>query len=58
MLLTFSGGADGGGGGVDGLGLAANPIAFDSDIDKRVSQRNEVINTNTKNDLENLFPFK
>jgi hypothetical protein len=59
MLLTCAGGAERGGGGEALLGLAYPvTIALDSDINKRVLQKNEVINTNTKNDLENLFPFK
>jgi hypothetical protein len=47
--------------GTDGevlLGLEFTAIAFNSDVNKRLLQRNEEINTNTKNDLENLFPFK
>jgi hypothetical protein len=60
MLLTCAGGAVGEVG-TDGevlLGLEFTAIAFNSDVNKRLLQRNEEINTNTKNDLENLFPFK
>jgi hypothetical protein len=58
MLLTCAGGAEGGAGGEVLLGLEFTAIAFNSDVNKRLLQRNEEINTNTKNDLENLFPFK
>ena len=59
MLLTWAGGAVMGIGGEDLLALPPpGTIAFNSDVNKILLPRNEVINTNTKNDLENLFPFK
>jgi hypothetical protein len=61
--LTFSAGAVAGAGGelllaFGILFVAPGSTALNSDIDKKVLPRNEVININTKNDLEKLFPFK